>query len=139
MTSVEFFGESFEFRPKVSQWALGKFARAAANQEQEQTPQSAMQGMVAMMDLIERCITVDDWPRFDAIADANDVDLPDLITVLQGAFQQETERPTGLPSDSSDGQTVIVPSSVVKPADKGLEHFAGRPDLQLAVQHSRSA
>ena len=136
MASVEFFGESFELRPAVSEYAMAKFAKAAARNK---TPQDLMRSMAAMLDLIEKCLTVEDWPRFDALADENDVSFEDLTVVLDGAFNQETERPTSLPSDSSDGQLVIVPSSVVKPADKGLEHFAGRPDLQLAVLHTRSA
>jgi hypothetical protein len=136
MGSVEFFGESFEVRPKVSQYAMAKFAKAAAKNK---TPQDVMLGMAAMLDLIEKCLTVEDWPRFDALADANDVDFEDLTAVLDAAFHQETERPTSLPSDSSDGQPVTVVSSVVKPADRASEMFAGRPDLQLAVLHTRSA
>ena len=135
MTSVEFFGESFDLNDTVSEFALMEFAEAAA----DGLDADAMAGMAAMMRLIKECIVEADLARFLKSARANRARSEDLLPIFKATFEQVTERPTGLPSDSSDGQTVIVPSSVVKPADKGLEHFAGRPDLQLAVQHSRSA
>ena len=135
MASVEFFGEQFDLNETVSEFALMEFAEAAA----DGLDANAMAGMAAMMRLIKECVVKADVPRFLKSARKNRAGSEDLLPILKATFEQVTERPTGLPSDSSDGQTVIVPSSVVKPADKGLEHFAGRPDLQLAVQHSRSA
>ena len=135
MTSVEFFGEQFALNETVSEFALMEFAEAAADGLDADT----MAGMAAMMRLIKECIVTDDVPRFLKSARKNRASSADLLPILEATVQQVTERPTGLPSDSSDGQSAIVPSSVVKPADKGLEHFAGRPDLQLAVLHTRSA
>ena len=135
MASVEFFGESFALNAEVSEFALMEFAEAAA----DGLDADAMAGMAAMMRLIKECIVPADVARFLKSARKNRAESKDLLPILTATFEQVTEHPTGLPSDSSDGQTVIVPSSVVKPADRGLEHFAGRPDLQLAVQHSRSA
>ena len=135
MTSVEFFGESFDLNAEVSEFALMEFAEAAA----DGLDADAMAGMAAMMRLIKECVVKADVPRFLKSARANRAGSEDLLPILKATFEQVAERPTGLPSDSSDGQTVIVPSSVVSAVDKGLERLAGRPDLQLAVQHSRSA
>ena len=135
MTSVEFFGESFGLNETVSEFALMEFAEAAA----DGLDADAMAGMAAMMRLIKECVVKADVARFLKSARANRASSTDLIPILEATFSQVTERPTGLPSDSSVGQSVIVPSSAVKPVDKGLEHFPGRPDLQLAVLHTRSA
>ena len=135
MVSVEFFGESFALNAEVSEFSLMEFAEAAA----DGVDADAMAGMAAMMRLIKECVVKADLARFLKSARANRASSTDLVPVLQATFGQVTERPTSLPSGLSDGQPLIVPSSVVKPADKGLEHFAGRPDLQLAVLHTRSA
>ena len=135
MTSVEFFGEQFALNAEVSEFALMEFAEAAA----DGVDADAMAGMAAMMRLIKECVVAADVARFLKSARKNRAKSTDLIPVLEATFQQVTERPTGLPSDSSDGQPVIVPSSVVSADDRGLERLSGRPDLQLAVLHARSA
>ena len=135
MAAVEFFGEQFDLNATVSEFALMEFAEAAA----DGLDADAMAGMAAMMRLIKECIVKADVARFLKSARKNRAESKDLLPILTATFEQVTERPTGLPSDSSDGQPVIVPSSVASAADRALEHFAGRPDLQLAVQHSRSA
>lgn len=135
MASVEFFGEQFALSESVPEFALMEFAEAAS----DGLDAEMMAGLAAMMRLLKECIAVDDVGRFLKSARKNHASSAELIPVLKAAFQDATERPTSLPSDSSDGQPVIVQSSVVKPADKGLEHFNGRPDLQLAVLHTRSA
>ena len=135
MGTVEFFGESFGLNAEVSEFALMEFAEAAS----DGIDADAMAGMAAMMRLIKACVIEADAARFLKSARKNRASSTDLIPVLEATFGQVTERPTGLPSDSSDGQPVIVPSSVVKPADQGLERLAGRPDLQLAVLHTRTA
>ena len=135
MATVEFFGETFELRPKVSQYALAKFAKAVSKSK---TGEDVMRSMASMYDLVERCVTAEDWDRFDETASANDASFEELTAVLAGAFQSATERPTSLPSDSSDGQKIIAPSVASSSADKGLDRLAGRPDLQLAVLHTRA-
>ena len=135
MGSVEFFCESFDLNAEVSEFALMEFAEAAA----DGLDADAMAGMAAMMRLIKECVVPADVARFLKSARKNRASSKDLIPVLEATFGQVTERPTSLPSGSSDGQPAIVPSSVASAADRALEHFAGRPDLQLAVQHSRSA
>ena len=135
MASVEFFGESFALNAEVSEFSLMEFAEAAA----DGVDADAMAGMAAMMRLIKECVVTDDLSRFLKSARKNRASSKDLVPILEATFKQVTERPTSLPSDSSVGQPTTVLSSVVKPADKALEHFAGRPDLQLAVLHTRSA
>lgn len=135
MGSVEFFGENFDLNAEVSEFALMEFAEAAA----DGLDADAMAGMAAMMRLIKECIVPADVARFLKSARKNRASSKDLIPVLEATFGQVTERPTSQPSGSSDGLPVIEPSSVASSVDRGLERLAGRPDLQLAVLHARSA
>ena len=134
MASVEFFGESFGLRPKISQYALAKFGQVAAKGEK-----AGAGGIGAILDLLEKCVAPEDWERFDQVASDNDASFEDINVILDAAFHQETERPTSLPADSSDGQKIIAPSVASSSVDKGLDRLRGRPDLQLAVLHTRSA
>ena len=135
MSSVEFFGESFGLQEGMSEFALMEFAEAAEGGVE----QNAMAAMAAMLRLIKTCIVQADLPRFLASARKNRPSSDDLIAVLDAAANQVTERPTSLPADSTDGQTITAPSVVSSSADKGLDRLSGRPDLQLAVLHTRSA
>jgi hypothetical protein len=131
MAAVEFLGESFELRPKVSEYALLKFARAAAAGEDGDT----MEGMASMLRLLEKCIVPADWRRFDKLADENDATAEQIMDVIKAAFEQVAERPTSLPSDSSDGQISTEPKSESSSAVKDSV-LSGRPDLQLAVMRA---
>jgi hypothetical protein len=131
MASVQFLGESFELRPKVSEYALLKFARAAAAGEDGDT----MEGMASMLRLLEKCIVPADWRRFDRLADEKDATAEQIMDVIKAAFEQVAERPTALPSDSSDGQISTEPKSGSNSAVKDSV-LSGRPDLQLAVMRA---
>jgi hypothetical protein len=131
MAAVEFLGESFELRPKVSEYALLKFARAAAAGEDGDT----MEGMASMLRLLEKCIVPADWRRFDKLADEKDATAEQIMDVIKAAFEQVAERPTSLPSDSSDGQISTEPKSESNSAVKDSV-LSGRPDLQLAVMRA---
>jgi hypothetical protein len=131
MAAVEFLGESFELRPKVSEYALLKFARAAAAGEDGDT----MEGMASMLRLLEKCIVPADWRRFDKLADDKDATAEQIMDVIKAAFEQVAERPTALPSDSSDGQISTEPKSGSNSAVKDSV-LSGRPDLQLAVMRA---
>lgn len=135
MATVEFFGQTFALRPKVSEYAFAKFARAAARGVDGDTAQ----GMSAMLTLLEKCITPEDWQRFDRTAEDNDATTEQIMAVIVGALQQTvepaTDRPTVQPSDSSDGLSSTEPKSGSSSDVKGSV-LSGRPDLQLAVMRS---
>ena len=133
MSAVPFFGEQFDLNPEPSEYALMEFAEAAADGVDGDT----MQGLAAMMRLVTECIDVKDRSRFRVLARKSKAGADDLTKVIQAAFKQETERPTGRPSDSSDGPTITAPRSVASSDDKP-SRFAGRPDLELMVA-ARSA
>lgn len=129
MATVEFHGEQFALRPKVSEYALLKFARAARGGQDAES----MEGMAAMLDLLEKCIEPADWARFDKLADDSDATAEEIMAVVQAAFGQAAERPTKLPSDSSDGPTSIPLKSESSSSPAATSRLARRPDLATAV------
>jgi hypothetical protein len=135
MTTVQFFGEQFALREKVSDYALMKFARAARNGQDGET----MEGMASMLDLLEKCIVPEDWKRFDKLASDSDAPAADIMAVIKEAFGQEAARPTELPSDSSDGPTAIEPKSPPSSDGNVSQLLRGRPDLQAAVRQAQTA
>jgi len=135
MATTTFFGDTFELNETVSEIALMEFAEASA----DGLDADMMQGMAAMMRLIKECVDPKDLKKFLVVARKNHASSEDLVGVLKATFEQVTDRPTGLPADSSDGQQTIEPKSVSSSADRGLGLLNGRPDLQLAVMRQRSA
>lgn len=146
--TVEFFGETYALTGAVSEFALLEFAEAAADGQDGDT----MQGMASIMRLLRDCIakepTVDEdgtvvalgWASFRTAARANHASVErDLMPVIQQAFEAQADRPTGRPSDSSDGPALTAPSAASPSADRGMEHFRGRPDLQLQLIQGRKA
>jgi hypothetical protein len=85
--------------------------------------------------LLEKCIVPADWRRFDKLADEKDATAEQIMDVIKAAFEQVAERPTSLPSDSSDGQISTEPKSESNSAVKDSV-LSGRPDLQLAVMRA---
>ncbi len=135
MGSIEFYGQQFELDDTPSEFALMEFAEAAADGADGDT----MQGMASMLRLIRGCLTAEDWPRFARTARTNKAAAKDLLPVFEAAFGQATERPTGQPSDSTDGLPTITPKPASNSAGKVSTLLAGRPDLQLAVRKAREA
>ena len=133
-STVDFFGETFTLNPDVSEFALLEFADAASSGQDGDT----MEGLASLLRLTRECIATDEVQRFSAVARKNRAKASDLLVVIQAAFGEATERPTGRPADSSDGPTVIEPKSEPKRV-VSLSQFAGRPDIQLGLQREMEA
>lgn len=129
MATVELFGDTFKLNAEVSEFALMEFAEAASSGQDGDT----MQGFASTLRFVRECIDPDDLGRFTAAARKNKAKITDLLVVIKASFEQETERPTSRPSDSSDGPSSIEPKSGSNVDDK-VSRLAGRPDLQLMVR-----
>lgn len=152
--TVEFFGETYALSGEVSEFGLLEFAEAAADGQDGDT----MQGMASIMRLLRECVAekdavetyVDDmgetqtkvvaygWGHFKAAARSNRATVQDhLMPVIQKAFEAQADRPTGRPSDSSDGPRSIEPKSESS-ADVKVSPFRGRPDLDRQLEIARA-
>ncbi len=134
VADVEFSGQHFELRRKLPQYALLKFAQAAKNVEV-----NSLDAMGAILDLIEKCITVEDWPRFNALADEEQPGIEDLFPLVARAFEEASDRPTSRPVDSSAGPTPTLLKSASEPVEPVTEQFGGRPDMEMAFQRQLKA
>lgn len=136
--TVPFCGAEFRVADKVSSLAFMRFAKLAKSG----LDTDDMEGMAAVYAMLEQCIHPEDWGRFEAHADTERADGEALLAVIQAAFEVFASRPTGRPSDSSDGPQTTTPSSPAvssspaTEADETIREFEamGRPDLALIVQ-----
>lgn len=131
--SVEFFGESLRLNPEPSEFAMLEFAQAA----DEGQDGESLAGMASLLRFVTEIVHPDDRAKFKQLARKNRASSKDLIRLLGLKVEDETDRPTGRLSDSSDGPSVIAPKSEPSYEEKVSQRFPGRPDLQLAVLRSR--
>ncbi len=143
MADVDLFGEVFALNPREDyEWAMIEFADAAMGGADA----DLLSGAAAVMALLREVIAPGedgrDWDRFRKVARAKKAQTKrDLMPVVVQIFQQAAERPTGLPSDSSDGQASTPESSEVASYRRVIEReeASGRPDRALMVQMAHEA
>ncbi len=132
----DFFGESFRLNPAADyQCELVDFAEAATGDEL-----NVLEERAAIKRLLRAAVHADDWGQFWASAKRNKA-LPHdhLMPVVVTAFSQPIERPTGLPSGSSDGQSLMSANSVVDSSSRVIARLEsqGRPDLAAVVAQAQ--
>lgn len=132
MATVDFFGESFELNPEVSEFALLEFSLAAEEGQDGDTKQ----GMASLLLLVKDCVVASEWGRFRALARSRRAKVSDLMPVITATFEQVAERPTGESTDSSDGLSETPASSESSAAVKASAIFPGRPDKAAAALRS---
>lgn len=137
MATAVFMGDSFNVQDEISAIAMGDFAVAAASTEGED--KNSLPAMAAMMGLLEDCVMPEEWQRFRKVAKAKRAGFDDLMKFVGEIMVASAERPTGQPSDSTDGLPTTELKSVSSSADKVTQAFPGRPDKQLAVLRAQAA
>jgi hypothetical protein len=78
------------------------------------------------------------YPAFREMTVRNTTKPEILVEIIQGIFEDFTNRPTVQPSESSDGLPNIETKSSDALSDRVIERLKGRPDLQTAVILARS-
>lgn len=134
--TVEFHGDTFALNDEVSQFAMLEFAEAAAEGQDGDT----MQGLASLMRLVKECIAPSDLKRFLACARKHKSGAEELTAIIQAAFEDQTERPTGRPGDSSPGPSSTPAksesSSDVKVSESLPTSGRIRPDLALVLEQA---
>ncbi len=137
LDSFEFFGETFRLNPAGDyQMELLEFADAATGGADSEL----LAGMAAVVRLLRAAVHGDDWSRFWASAKKNKAQVrTDLMPVVVAAFAQPIDRPTGLPSGSSDGQASTPQNSGGDSSSRVIARLEeqGRPDLALVVAQAQ--
>lgn len=136
---ISFAGEEFHVAERIGLMPLMRFAHlASAGVDSED-----MEALAAMYDLLEQCVANGEWQRFQRAATRTRADGEALMKVVQDAIAVLSERPTGRPSDSSDGPTTTRPKSAIGQvsSESRDDYLAvvkewedkGRPDTALMV------
>lgn len=140
MAEVSFCGETFTIPDKIGAMPLMRFASLA----RAGVDTDDLEGLAAMYDLLRSCIAEDDWDRFETLAETEKAEGSDLWLLVQQVFVVHAERPTGQPSDSSDGPSTTSQSSTDIEFDKVKRRFEdeGRVSwalLALQAQEQKTA
>lgn len=135
--TVAFHGEDFEVPAAIPQIALMRFAEVAVRG----VSTMEMEGLAAMYVLLKACFPPEDWPRFEALATAQNASHEDLWQVVQDVLATVSERPTERPSDSSDGPADTSPRSEDDSSSQVIRQLEakGRPDWALVVKEVQEA
>lgn len=137
-TTVEFGGEQFRTADRIGLMPLMRFAKIA----KAGVDADDLEGLTSLYDLLEQCIHVDEWARFEKVADDTRAQGDELMKVVGDVFAALSARPTSLPSDSSAGQTSTPPKSVVDSSSQVVVQRLedqGRPDLANIVLMAQKA
>jgi len=91
-----------------------------------------VQSLIALRSLLEHLIAPQEWERFHAHAIASKADGDALLATVREAIGAITERPTGLPSDSSDGHGSTAASSAAASSLRVIGRLEGQGRADLA-------
>ncbi len=143
MASVEVAGDLFELSagefPVFAQMELAGAIADAAEGDAAPGAEAA-----AMLRLIEVCVTDGAWPKLrKKLRRMGATELAEVTQrLVEFRVQQDDEQevvPTGAPSVSSDGRTVIDQKSVSSSVVKASDRWAGRPDLRMIIEDEKAA
>ena len=138
--TLTFAGEQFAVADRVGMMPLMRFAVLAKSGVDTDT----LEGLVAIYDVVQQCISEEDWPRFEAHATKVRANEDELLEMVKDAIAVITAHPTQQPSDSSDGQpstsgpSADGSSSPVTSLIERLEQ-QGRPSIAYMVAQAQDS
>lgn len=133
MASFDYFGESFDFSAEVDAFAVTEFAEAM----DDDVDSEGLRGIAVAWRLALSCVAEDDRKRFRSVSRKNKAKVADYLAVFRDWTAEATERPTGQPTDSSDGPGLTVVNSESQPdAPVSTPEPVVRPDMRLAISRS---
>lgn len=137
---VEFAGQQFALADRIGLMPLLRFAHLA----RAGIDSGDMEGLDAMYTLLRQSFTDEAWVAFVDVAERERADGEELMVVIRDAIRAMSARPTGRPSDSSDGSQNTSASSADGSSSPVIDRLMnrGRPDLALIVtqvQESRAS
>jgi len=136
MSHFDYLGEQFERADEFPAFAYAEFCEALADGAEENSQQAT--GVALRLALA--CVAKKDQQRFRAVSRAKNAKVEDWLKVFYNWSAAEADRPTGQPTDSSDGLEATPETSESLPVASvtSLPEPApnSRPDLALAISRS---
>jgi hypothetical protein len=135
--SIERWGESFDLADRIGLMPLMRFAHLARSG----VDSDDMEGLDAMYTLLNQCFTDESWTRFQDVSTRERADGEELFACVTQALTAMTARPTGRPSDSSDGSPNMSVNSAGGSSSQVIARLEakGRPDLALIVTQAEES
>jgi hypothetical protein len=130
--TFDYFGESLEYAAEYPRFLFAEFCQVASEGEDATSTRS----IGVALALAEACVAEKDRGRFRRLSRANNAGVENWIVIFQDWTAEEAERPTGPPTDSSDGPELTVVSSESQPDVSATSRRAPRPDMALAISRS---
>ena len=140
MATFTYFGESFEYAEEFPAFEYAEFQEALSEDEVDDGRATGIALRLAVA-----CVAEADRGRFRKVSRQKRAKVADWLAVFRDWTAEETERPTGLPTDFSDGQSVTAETSESQPIasvtslTEPEKPRLVRPDLALAAARSRTA
>lgn len=125
--SFEWFGVDIRVHPDLTDLAFVELFQSIGDGHDGKQAMDAIQGIARSV------VHPDDFEEFWRLARSNRQTLEDVMTLATSLIAELADRPTKLPSDSSDGQQRTGTSSTGDSSSRALHALEGRPDLQVAV------
>lgn len=131
MAELTFQGETFGLEDSYAAMVIADAATEASA--------GGVSELVAFRNILQHLILPEEWDRFHALCVSSRANEQALLKAVQDAVEAINERPTELPSDSSDGHESTPARSE---GDSSLRVIGrlegkGRPDLALQVTRTQ--
>jgi hypothetical protein len=97
------------------------------------TPADSPEAMAFMAEFFEMILGASQYRDFRRNSARFETQPEVFVEIIQGIFEDMTNRPTVPPSDSSDGRENTGTNSTADSSSRAMELLQGRPDLQQAV------
>ena len=135
MSTFTYFGEEFTYADEFPMFEFAEFQEALADEEDSASGRATG---VALR-LAVACVAEGDRGRFRKVSRLKRAKVEDWLAVFRDWTAEATERPTGQPTDSSDGLSVTEPRSEPQPVVSATPLRVVRPDLALLEARSRAS
>lgn len=132
--SFTYFGEEFAYAADFPVFEFAEFQEALADDVDSESGRATG---VALR-LAVACVAESDRTRFRKVSRQHRAKVEDWLIVFRDWTAEESERPTGQPTDSSAGLSTAEASSGSQPIASvtSIPERPARPDLALAITRS---
>jgi len=132
------FGEVIRIHPDLTDLAVMDLVSAMSGMgemaaDDENAAKAGQLVAQTVKDMGTVLVHPDDVAEFWRLAKANRQGIEDIANLAASLMSGVADRPTLLPSGSSDGQQPTDTSSTASSSSPAMELLNGRPDLQVAV------
>lgn len=130
-----YFGQKLHANPELTDLDYIDFLEIAGGLDVDN-----VESLRVIKDFARLCVREDDFDAFWSTARKNRQQAQDIFPVLQAIVETIADRPTGQPSDSSDGQQSTAGKSEDVSSSRALQLVpADRDDLHYFIKRTQEA